>query len=131
MHNLEFQRTQTLCAPSMHFHAEYCTCNNTVLQLLEFCTVRTSCIVSHSQRLSVAFMCKPVSGGHNNTPTNLWAQGAITITGSCGVLTEKHRSSTQSNQCSLISIDTIFRLHLHDNASAKNEDFAFIFCRRF
>ena len=40
---LEFQRTHTLCALSMHALSEYCTCSDTALQFAE---------VLHCMRLS-------------------------------------------------------------------------------
>ena len=96
MHHLEFQRTHTLCALSMQ---QYSTAIAGILHYMQ-------CMYSLT-RLSVAYMCKPVSDcGCNNTPTNLWVHDAIIIiTGSGAALIERHRSSTQSNAH---DIDTIF-----------------------
>ena len=61
-HKLEFQRTHTLCAPSMHALSEYCTCSDTELQLLGFCTACACLAWVVSRRLSLKLHCI-----HNNS----------------------------------------------------------------
>ena len=66
---LSMQFQSTACVATMH-----CSCWRSVLHVLSSLTE-----AELGMLLQWLHTCRSVSGGHNNTPTNLWAHGCYNI----------------------------------------------------